>query len=49
MYVVARVVPLAWVVQSLTICRITYLPQVFCCLQGSVSVTVHRTRFAIGP
>ncbi|GAA5872563.1 hypothetical protein JCM3774_006852 [Rhodotorula dairenensis] len=22
---------------------------VFCCLQGSVSVTVHRTRFAIGP
>lgn len=24
-------------------------PQVFCCLQGSVSVTVHRTRFAIGP
>lgn len=25
------------------------IPQVFCCLQGSVSVTVHRTRFAIGP
>lgn len=33
---------------SITDCLPDY-PQVFCCLQGSVSVTVHRTRFAIGP
>mgnify|MGYP002717699633 FL=1 len=34
---------------SITDCLPDSLPQVFCCLQGSVSVTVHRTRFAIGP